>query len=154
MPFSRGFSKYPSGCPTMAPSLQVPFTELPHRETQPPEALSTISQSPRKISPLHVAQLSPHKKRFPSQEPSFRNFQGPQQNSPPPCRFPKRTPIERDAPFSEPPFNCLSQFPVNGHVRPLSPPSTFYVLSHFNEDKICVSQNIYAVHIKAHCCLY
>jgi hypothetical protein len=33
MPVSRAFSTYPSGSPAREPSPQVPFTELPHRET-------------------------------------------------------------------------------------------------------------------------
>jgi hypothetical protein len=49
MPISRAFSIHPSGSPAREPSLQVPFTQLPHRETRtpPPEPLSTISQSPQ-----------------------------------------------------------------------------------------------------------
>jgi len=34
--------------------------------------------------------------------------------------------MERDAPSAEPRFNYLSEFPVNGHIHPLSPP--LYVL--------------------------
>jgi hypothetical protein len=45
MPISRASSTYPSGSPARKPSLQVPFTELPERDTPPPEPLSTISQS-------------------------------------------------------------------------------------------------------------
>ena len=33
MPVSRAFSTYPSGSPARETSLQVPFTELPQRET-------------------------------------------------------------------------------------------------------------------------
>jgi hypothetical protein len=33
MTISRAFSTYPSGSPARKLSLQVPFTELPHRET-------------------------------------------------------------------------------------------------------------------------
>jgi len=33
MPVSRAFSPYPSGSPARKPTLQVPFTELPQRET-------------------------------------------------------------------------------------------------------------------------
>jgi hypothetical protein len=33
MPVSRAFSTYPSGSPAREPSFQVPFTELPQRET-------------------------------------------------------------------------------------------------------------------------
>jgi hypothetical protein len=36
MPVSRAFSTYPSGSPAREPSLQVPFTELPQRETLHP----------------------------------------------------------------------------------------------------------------------
>ena len=71
-------------------------------------ALSTTPRSPWQMSPLQVAQLNPHKERGPSPEPSFRNLQGPQQRSPP-SRF-------------QSPYNYLSDFPVNGHVRPLTPP--------------------------------
>ena len=31
-----------------------------------------------------------------------------------PLGSPNRSPIDRDAPFSEPPFNCLLELPVNG----------------------------------------
>jgi len=33
LPVSRAFSTYPSGSPAREPSLHVPFTELPQRET-------------------------------------------------------------------------------------------------------------------------
>jgi hypothetical protein len=36
----------------------------------------------------------------------------------PPCSFPYRAPIERDAPFPEPSFKNLSEFPVNGLPHP------------------------------------
>jgi len=66
-----------------------------------------------------------HKERFPFPEPSFSNLQGPQQRSPPP---PPGSPKwsshrERDALSVEPPFNYLSEFAVNRHIRLLSPPS-------------------------------
>jgi len=35
MSVSRAFSTYPSGSPAREPSFQVPFTELPQRETLP-----------------------------------------------------------------------------------------------------------------------
>ena len=48
------------------------------------------------MSPLKVAQLSPHEERCPSPKPSFHNLQGPQQTSPsPPPGSPNRAPIER-----------------------------------------------------------
>ena len=71
MPISRACSTYPSGSPAGQPSLQVPLTELPERDTPPPELLSIMSQSLEWISPLQVAQLSPHEERCPSTEPSF-----------------------------------------------------------------------------------
>jgi hypothetical protein len=68
------------------------------------------------MSSPRVAQLSPHKERFSSQEPSFHNLQVPLNIAP----------IQRDALYAEPRFNCLSEFPVKGHINPLSPPP--YVL--------------------------
>ena len=58
-----------------------------HRQkerTPPSEPLSTISQSPRFMSPRQVAQLSPHEERCPSPEPYFHNLLGPWQRRPPP----------------------------------------------------------------------
>jgi hypothetical protein len=47
MPISRAFSTYPSGSPAREPSLQVPFTELPQRETLLPQSPFQPYQSPR-----------------------------------------------------------------------------------------------------------
>jgi len=41
MPISKAFSTYPSGSPGREPSLQVPFTEFPQRDTPHPGPLST-----------------------------------------------------------------------------------------------------------------
>jgi len=84
---------YGKRCPSPEPFLHIlqgpeqgsPASRFPsqssHRErerdTIPPEPLSTISQSPRYMSPLQVAQLSPHKERCPSPASSFHNLQGP-----------------------------------------------------------------------------
>ena len=51
----------------------------------------------------------------------FITFRAPTKGAPLPGS-PNRDPIERDAPFPEPLFNSLSEFPANGHVHPLSPP--------------------------------
>jgi len=68
------------------------------RDAAPTEPLSTISQSPRQMSPPQFVQLSPQEERCLPPEPSFHNLQGPQQRSPPPPGSPNRVPIERVAP--------------------------------------------------------
>ena len=71
------------------------------------EPLSTVFPCPWYVSPLQVAQLSPHEERCPSPEPSFHNIQGPQQRSLPPGA-PNRASIKSDVPFPEPSFHYLS----------------------------------------------
>jgi hypothetical protein len=73
------------------------------------------------MSPPQVAQLSPHKERFPSPEPSFHNLQVPWQRSPL-SRFPWMELPSREMPHPQSPVLTISQeFPVNGHIHPLSP---------------------------------
>jgi hypothetical protein len=50
---SRAFSTYSSGSPGRDPSLQVPFSEPPQRDTQPLEPLSTISKEPPNRAPAY-----------------------------------------------------------------------------------------------------
>jgi hypothetical protein len=82
-----------------------------------------LSKVPSRRALLQVPQKqSPYEDRCPSPEPFLNILWGPQQRSPPPPGFPKNgVPVESDAPSVEPPFNYLSEFPVNRHIRPLSP---------------------------------
>jgi hypothetical protein len=105
MPVSRAFSKYPSGSLAREPSLQVPFTELPQRETlhlwspfQPYlKVLGRWAHS--RLPNLAFIKRDSHPQSFP-----FVTFRAPKKGAPPPCS-PNRAPIERDAPFPQPPFN-------------------------------------------------
>ena len=54
MPVSRAFSAYPSGSPARKPSLQVPFTELPQRET-PHNVRCYYNISPGALTPGSVS---------------------------------------------------------------------------------------------------
>jgi hypothetical protein len=63
----------------------------------------------------------PYEERCPSPEPFLNILRGPQQRTLPPGSPKNGAPIEKDAPSVEPPFNYLSEFPVNRHIHPLSP---------------------------------
>jgi hypothetical protein len=123
MSVSRAFSKYPSGSPGREPSFQVPFTELPQRETlhlQSP--FQPYLQFLLRWAHYRLPNWAPIKRDSHPQSHPFVTFSATKKEPPSPPGSPNRAPIERDAPFPEPPFNYLSQFPVNGHVCPLSPP--------------------------------
>jgi len=84
------------------------------------------------MSPLQVAQLNPIKRDTHPQSLHFVTFRAPNKGAHPPSS-PYRAPIERerDAPFPEPPYSYLSEFPVIGRpwddVCPLSPPPHIYL---------------------------
>jgi len=76
------------------------------------------------MSPLQVAELNPIKRDAHSQSLPFVTFRAPSKGALPPGSR-NRASIEREALFPEPPYNCLSEFLVNGppwgDVCPLSP---------------------------------
>ena len=101
--------------PAREPSLQVPFTELPQRET--PHLQSPFQPY------LKVHDRQAHS-RLPSYDPikwdahsqslPFITFGTPSKGALPPVS-PNRAPIEKDALSPETPYDNISEFPVNGH---------------------------------------
>ena len=82
MPVSRAFSTYPSGPPARKPCHQVPFTELPQRETPNLQSpLILLSKSLVDEPSSRFPKWGPYGKRCPSPEPFLHIFQGPQQVS-------------------------------------------------------------------------
>ena len=78
--------------------------------------------------PPHFPQLGSYMERHPSQNLlphislQHMNLPGfPAGPSFMPPGSPNRAPVKRDAPFPEPSFHCLSQFPVHGPPSPGSP---------------------------------
>jgi hypothetical protein len=91
--------------------LRSPYVE---KDAPSPAPSLHTSQSPQKRKgPLQVPLTEPlHKERlFHLQSPLYVSFTVPRKKEPP-SRFPSQTPIERDAPFSEPSFTCVSKSPV------------------------------------------
>ena len=60
-----------------------------------------------------LSNWAPIKRDAHPQSLPFITFRAPRKGAPPPGS-PIRAPIETDAPFPEPPYNYLSEFPVNG----------------------------------------
>jgi len=115
MKVSRAFSTYPSGSPARKPSLQVPFTELPQRET--PHLLSPFQpylKVPDRQAHSRLPNYAPIKWDAQPQSLPFTTFGMPSKGALPPGS-PNRAPIERDAPSPETPYDNLSEFPVYGH---------------------------------------
>ena len=83
------------------------------------------------MSPLQVAQLTPHEERCSSPEPSFTYLSGFSVKEPPPPSSHRE-----DALFPEPSFSCISKYSVNGpppngpvwRVTPSPEPSTTHPL--------------------------
>jgi hypothetical protein len=75
--------------------------------------LTCRSESPVKERPLHIPLTEPlYTKRCSSSRAFFyASFRVPSKGVLPPG-FPHRIPIERDAPFPDPSFTCLSKYPV------------------------------------------
>ena len=122
-PQQRSPPSLPPGSPDTAPtercSIAKAFLQLilkvPSRWTPLPRYPNgaLYGETPVQPSSTHkptdywvlsqVSQWGPHGKRYPSPEPSFT----------PPGSL-NRAPVKRDAPFLEPSFYYLSQFPING----------------------------------------
>jgi len=115
MPVSRAFSTYPSRSPARKSSLQVPFTELPQRETP---HLQSPFQPHLKVPDRQAHSILPNctliKRDAHPQSLPFITFGTPSKGALPPGS-PNRAPIERDAPSPETPYDNLSEFPVNGY---------------------------------------
>ena len=106
-PSPEPFSTYPTGSPSREPSFQVPLTELPQtvRPSTPRAPVNHISKSPVK-EPTPGGPTEPHEEEAHTQSLPFITFRAPGEGAPPPGS-PKRAPIERVAPFSEPLFLYL-----------------------------------------------
>jgi hypothetical protein len=123
MPVSIDFSKYPSGSQARAPSLQVPFTELPQRETLLPISFRIPRQEPPNSAPAKkdapFPEPSKYLLKFPvSRIPRFPNgflrreasvsisffytFPSKSPVNEPPSMFPSRVPMEREVSYPEP----------------------------------------------------
>ena len=79
MPVSRASSAYPSGSPAREPSLQVPFTELPQRETL---HLQRSFQPYLKIPGRWAHYSLPNSASFHSQRLPFLTFRAPRKGAP------------------------------------------------------------------------
>jgi len=109
VPISRAFSKYPSGSPARKLSLQVPFRELPQRET--PHLQSPFQpylKVPDRQAHSRLPNYAPIKLDAHPQSLPFITFRASSKGALPPGS-PNRAPRSRD------PYGNLSEFPVNGH---------------------------------------
>ena len=101
--------------PSKERSLQVPFTELLQRVTlhlQSP--FQPYLKVPGRWAHSRLPNWAPMKRDAHPQSLPFITFRALSKGAPPPPGSPNRAPIEKDAPFPEPPFNYLSELPVNG----------------------------------------
>ena len=104
----RAFSTYPSGSQAREPSLQVSFTELPQRETlhlQSP--FQPYLKVPGRWAHSRLLNWAPVKRDAHPQSLPFITFRSPSKDALSPGS-PNRVPIERGAPFPEPPYNYQS----------------------------------------------
>jgi len=83
------------------------------RDTLPSEPLPTITQIPGRWAQCRLPSWTPMKRDAHPQSLPYITFRVPSKGAPFPGS-PNRAPIEGDAPFPDPPFNYLSEFPVNG----------------------------------------
>jgi hypothetical protein len=98
--------------------------------------LFCLSKSPVNEPPLQFPHWGPYGERCPCPETSFIYPSGsPSKGALPPV-LPCRAPVERDAPFPEPPFFCLSESPVIMHSVSSHSSEELAVLVRFNDVQI------------------
>jgi len=101
MPISRA-STYSSGSSARKPSLQVPFTELPQRETHLQSPFQPYLKVPDRQAHPRLPNCAPINRDAHPQSLPFITFGTPSKGALPPGS-PNRAPIERDAPSPETP---------------------------------------------------